>query len=118
MNAQVPLENLLSPVKRFQSPKHILAAAIIAAEVGPGLFALEDDGVTQGAVALGAIGGDIGAIATFREGNLECGHRVAIFLCPDQGKPFEFAVGGGFATTPLRFLVARARGWIKGGRLA
>jgi hypothetical protein len=118
MNPQVPLENLLPPINRFQASKHLWAAAIIAAEVGPGLFALEDDGVTEGAVAPGAIGGDIGAIATFWKGNFECGQRVAILLRPDQGEPFEFAVGGGFATTALRFLVGRARGRIQRSRLA
>jgi hypothetical protein len=109
---------LLPAINRVQSPKHIRAAVIIAAEVGSGLFALEDDGVPEGAVALGAIGGDIGAIATFRKGNLECGQRVTIHLCPDQREPFEFAVGGGFATTAIRFFVARASSRMKERRLA
>ena len=67
MDAQMFFENLPAVVDGFETREHLSAAAIVAAQVGRGLFAFEDHGVSQGAVPLRTISGDVGAVTAFRE---------------------------------------------------
>ena len=91
------LQNLAAPVDGFEAREGLRAAAIVAAQVGRGLFALEDHGVAERAISLRAIGGDVGAVTALREGDFERRDRIAVFLRPKEGEAFEFEVRGGFA---------------------
>jgi hypothetical protein len=81
-------QDLLAPVDRLQASHRLGAATIVAAEIRPGLFALEHDGVPHGSVTLRTVGGDIGPIPALRKRNFQGRHRVTIFLRPKQSTPF------------------------------
>ena len=108
MDAEMFLENLPAPIDRFEAGEGLRAAAIVAPQVGRGLFAFEDRGVAERAIFLRAVSGDIGAVAAFREGNFERGDRVAVFLRPEEGEALEREVRGrlaaGFVGRALRLL--------------
>ena len=65
------------------------------------MFAFENRGVTEGAVALRPVGGNIGPVPAMREGDFQGGDRVAVFLGPEKGEAFQFEMRGGFAALCL-----------------
>ncbi len=104
MNAQVPFEELAAAINRLETRERLWAAAIVPAQVGGGLFALEDGGEAEVAVSLWPIGGDVCAVTALRESDLERANRVAIFLRPEEGEAFESQMGRGLAPV-LRFVI-------------
>jgi hypothetical protein len=61
------------------------------------LFAFENDGVTDGAISLRPIGGDISPVAALGEGNFEGGEWVAVLLRPKKRETLQLKVGGSLA---------------------
>src|SRR5207253_6956865 len=96
MDTQMFLQNLAALVEALESSERVRAATIIAAQIGRGLFALEDGGDTD-ARFLRAVGGNVGPVTASRQRNFERANRVAVFLRPKEREAFELEVRRGFA---------------------
>src|SRR6266446_8117439 len=91
MNSQMFLQDLLATVDRLQARPCCRVVAIVPMQVGPGLFALEDGGEAKAGLPR-SIGGDVGAITALRQGNLQRGDRITIFLRPDERETLQLQV--------------------------
>src|SRR5436190_9717937 len=89
-------EHLAASADRAKPLVRRLAAAVVPAEVGQRLFALENSSHSS-LPGLRLIGRDVSAISGLRQAYFRRAQRVAVRLCPNQSEAFEPEMGFCFA---------------------
>ncbi|PZR70589.1 MAG: hypothetical protein DLM73_17520 [Chthoniobacterales bacterium] len=98
MNSEMPLQDLPPVAQGMEAFHGRGAAAIVPAQIWPGLFALED--CSHGCFfRAGSVRRHVCAITALRQTHFRSAGGIAIGLSPNQGEPFQTKVRFGFAAT-------------------